>query len=151
MAMASRQFAFAWDAHVFLPLTLAVYWARKEKILQTQFVTAHGGEWLRIDAHGLTWQDDGNEWLSINPVGLEWRAMSGQRLFFADQMPNPFHIAWADILDVQLHEISKRDYELNILSSKFVGIFPKRIRNIVFSKQKNLSSPDSSPNSFRTS
>ena len=105
--------------HTFFSLlTFAVYWARKEKILQTQFVTAHGGEWLRIDAHGLTWQDDGNEWLSINPVGLEWRAMSGQRLFFADQMPNPFHIAWADILDVQLHKISKRDYELNIVSSK---------------------------------
>ena len=44
--------------------------------------------------------------------------MLGQRLFLADQIPNPFHIAWAGVLEVQLHEISRRDYKLNIVSSK---------------------------------
>ena len=44
--------------------------------------------------------------------------MSGQRLFFADQIPHTFHIAWADIFEVQLHKISRHHYEINIISSK---------------------------------
>ncbi|UOO89031.1 hypothetical protein LVJ82_16535 [Vitreoscilla massiliensis] len=97
-------------------LTLSVWWARVEKIKQTQFVAEHGGEWLRIDGSGITWQDDGNDFASINPTGLEWRSLRKQRLFFEDHVPNRYHIAWNDVVDITLRRLGKNHYELVVHS-----------------------------------
>ena len=99
-------------------LTLAVWWARVEKIQQTQFVAAHGGEWLRINPSGITWQDDGNDFASINPTGLEWRSLSEQRLFFEDHVPNRYHIAWDHVVNITLRRIGKNNFELVVHSQQ---------------------------------
>lgn len=99
-------------------LTLAVWWARVEKIKQTQFVAAHGGEWLRIDPSGIAWQDDGNDFASINPTGLEWRSLREQRLFFEDHVPNRYHIAWDNVVNITLRRIGKNNFELVVHSQQ---------------------------------